>query len=65
METQTVGYDIKQGDVMKLNVASPSDIVVTNGESWKCPVYVKRMPPCRGNCPSSEDIRGYLTYVAQ
>jgi len=65
METQTVGYDIKQGDVMKLNVGSPSDIVVTNGESWKCPVYVKRMPPCRSNCPSSEDIRGYLTYVAQ
>ncbi|MBI3583308.1 MAG: FAD-dependent oxidoreductase [Nitrospinae bacterium] len=65
METQTVGYDIKQGEVVKLKVASPSDIVVTNGESWKCPVYVKKMPPCRSNCPSSEDIRGYLTYIAQ
>ncbi|MHB8792112.1 MAG: NAD(P)-binding protein [Thermoleophilia bacterium] len=30
-----------------------------------CPVYVRRMPPCRNACPSSEDIRGHLTRVAQ
>lgn len=51
--------------VIKIKVASPSEIIVTNGESWKCPVYVKKMPPCRSKCPSSEDIRGYLTYIAQ
>jgi len=33
METQTVGYDIKQGDVMKLNVASPSDIQMVKAGS--------------------------------
>jgi NADPH-dependent glutamate synthase beta subunit-like oxidoreductase len=37
---------------------------VTGGESWKCPVYVRKMAPCRAGCPSSEDIRGYLTVVA-
>lgn len=48
-----------------LKKADPEDIVVTNGSSWKCPVYARRMPPCRSECPSREDIRGYLTYVAQ
>lgn len=41
------------------------DVVVRNGRSWKCPVYVQRTPPCRDACPSSEDIRGYLTNIAQ
>jgi len=40
-------------------------IVVRNGRSWKCPVYVQRLPPCRNKCPASEDIRGYLTTIAQ
>ncbi len=54
-----------QTEVVKLKTASPSEMIVTNGESWQCPVYVRQMPPCRSECPSSEDIRGYLTYVAQ
>ena len=41
------------------------EIVVRNGRSWKCPVYVQRLPPCRNKCPASEDIRGYLTTIAQ
>ncbi|MCP4040534.1 MAG: FAD-dependent oxidoreductase, partial [Gammaproteobacteria bacterium] len=41
------------------------EAVVQNGRSWKCPVYVQRTPPCRNECPSSEDIRGYLTNIAQ
>ncbi|MBI3354865.1 MAG: FAD-dependent oxidoreductase [Nitrospirae bacterium] len=65
METQLLEEIISETGVIKLKTASPSDIVVTSGESWKCPVYVKKMPPCRSKCPSSEDIRGYLTYVAQ
>ena len=48
-----------------LKKADPEEIVVTNGSSWKCPVYVRKLPPCRMECPSKEDIRGYLTYVAQ
>ncbi len=48
----------------KNKITPPSDMVVTGGESWKCPVYVRKMPPCRAECPSSEDIRGYLTVVA-
>ncbi len=43
----------------------PEEVVVRNGRSWKCPVYVQRLPPCREECPSSEDIRGYLTGIAQ
>ncbi|MDH5541731.1 MAG: NAD(P)-binding protein [Nitrospinota bacterium] len=48
-----------------LRKGDPEKIVVTNGQSWKCPVYVQSLPPCRSECPSSEDIRGYLTQVAQ
>lgn len=52
-------------EVIKLKTESPEEVVVVNGTSWKCPVYVRRMPPCRSSCPTSEDIRGYLTIVAQ
>lgn len=52
-------------EVVKLKTPSPEEVVVVNGSSWKCPIYVRRMPPCRSNCPTSEDIRGYLTIVAQ
>ncbi|MEK7817224.1 MAG: FAD-dependent oxidoreductase, partial [Actinomycetota bacterium] len=55
----------KAGAIIKNKVADPSEVEVVNGVSWQCPVYVKRMPPCRSECPSSEDIRGYLTYIAQ
>ncbi len=41
------------------------EIIVTDGTSWKCPTYVRKLPPCRFECPSSEDIRGYLTHIAQ
>jgi len=34
-------------------------------DSGVCPIYVRRMPPCRNACPSSEDIRGHLTRIAQ
>ena len=30
------------------------------GHSYKCPTYVHRTPPCQGNCPAGEDIRGWL-----
>ncbi len=52
-------------EVIKIKTTSPGEVVVVNGASWKCPIYVRRMPPCRSNCPTSEDIRGYLTTVAQ
>jgi NADPH-dependent glutamate synthase beta subunit-like oxidoreductase len=41
------------------------EIVVRNGRSMKCPVYTQRLPPCRNECPASEDIRGYLTVIEQ
>ncbi|MBI5816606.1 MAG: FAD-dependent oxidoreductase [Nitrospinae bacterium] len=50
---------------MRLEKAVAEEIVVTSGSSWKCPVYVRKLPPCRNECPSSEDIRGYLTTIAQ
>ncbi|MEO5329224.1 MAG: NAD(P)-binding protein [Magnetococcus sp. THC-1_WYH] len=49
----------------KLGRFVAEEIVVRNGSSWKCPTYVQRIPPCRDACPSSEDIRGYLTTIAQ
>ena len=61
----TTALDLIQSGAMKLGKGPLEEIVVTNGSSWKCPVYVRRMPPCRTSCPSSEDIRGYMTVVAQ
>ncbi len=37
--------------------------VVEDGESYSCPTYVHRTPPCQGSCPSGHDIRGWLTIV--
>ena len=48
---------IESGE-MNLAKDDAEEIVVTNGASWKCPTYVRKLPPCRFECPSSEDIRG-------
>jgi len=37
--------------------------VVPDGESFSCPTYVHRTPPCQGSCPSGHDIRGWLAIV--
>lgn len=34
-------------------------------QSSQLPQYIAKRPPCTDTCPSSEDIRGYLTYIAQ
>ena len=34
-------------------------------QSTLLPRYVGKRPPCTDTCPSAEDIRGYLTYIAQ
>ena len=34
-------------------------VVAFGDHSHKCPVYVKRTPPCTASCPAGEDIRGY------
>ena len=58
--------DVTRGDVeAMLSKGDVEEIVVRNGTSWKCPTYVQRLPPCRDACPSSEDIRGWLTTIAQ
>jgi NADPH-dependent glutamate synthase beta subunit-like oxidoreductase/Pyruvate/2-oxoacid:ferredoxin oxidoreductase delta subunit len=31
--------------------------------TYKCPTYVQSTPPCQGNCPAGEDIRGWLNIV--
>ena len=36
---------------------------IQSGESYKCPTYVHRTPPCQGSCPSGHDIRGWLSIV--
>ncbi|MDJ0957917.1 MAG: NAD(P)-binding protein [Arenicellales bacterium] len=66
METTIFRNGLSRGEVdATLKPFDPEQIVVRNGRSWKCPVYVQRLPPCRNECPASEDIRGYLTTIAQ
>jgi len=38
---------------------------LTPMDTGRCPVYVRSLPPCKNACPSSEDIRGHLTRIAQ
>jgi NADPH-dependent glutamate synthase beta subunit-like oxidoreductase len=37
--------------------------VINQGESYLCPTYVQRTPPCQNACPSGHDIRGWLSIV--
>jgi len=37
--------------------------VIQIGESYICPTYVHRTPPCQASCPSGHDIRGWLSIV--
>jgi len=59
------GIEEVESGKMRLTKAHAEEIVVTSGSSWKCPTYIRKLPPCRHECPSSEDIRGYLTAIAQ
>lgn len=34
-------------------------VVAFGDHSHKCPVYIRRVPPCTAGCPAGEDIRGY------
>ncbi len=34
-------------------------VVAFGDHSHKCPVYIKKVPPCTMGCPANEDIRGY------
>ena len=36
-----------------------------NEDTGLRPYYVEKIPPCTFMCPSAEDIRGYITYIAQ
>ncbi|RJQ47444.1 MAG: FAD-dependent oxidoreductase [Gaiellales bacterium] len=64
METKTneAGSGFEE---VKIKLPDPEDYVLQDLDSGRCPVYVRRVPPCRTSCPSSEDIRGYLTAIAQ
>lgn len=37
--------------------------VINQGESYLCPTYIQRTPPCQNVCPSGHDIRGWLSIV--
>jgi NADPH-dependent glutamate synthase beta subunit-like oxidoreductase len=37
--------------------------VINLGESYLCPTYIQRTPPCQNACPSGHDIRGWLSIV--
>ena len=34
-------------------------VVAFGDESHKCPIYIKKVPPCTTGCPAGEDIRGF------
>ena len=40
-----------------------SEFQVVSGESYRCPTYVHRTPPCQNGCPSGHDVRGWLNIV--
>jgi NADPH-dependent glutamate synthase beta subunit-like oxidoreductase/Pyruvate/2-oxoacid:ferredoxin oxidoreductase delta subunit len=40
-----------------------SEDIIQRGESYICPTYFHRTPPCQGSCPSGHDIRGWLSIV--
>ncbi len=40
-----------------------ADQIFVGDESYKCPTYIHKTPPCQGSCPSGEDIRGWLAIV--
>jgi NADPH-dependent glutamate synthase beta subunit-like oxidoreductase len=66
METSIFREGLSRSEVETgLRITDLEEVVVRNGRSWKCPVYTQRLPPCRNECPASEDIRGYLTTIAQ
>ncbi len=56
---------VVETETIRMRVEPPGEIVVVNAESWKRPIYTRKMAPCRSECRTSEDIRGYLTHVAQ
>jgi len=60
MKTDPTFRKFKDGE----NKWTRMDSKIMRGEhSHKCPVYVHRAPPCQANCPSGEDIRGWLNIV--
>lgn len=65
MDYRHTAKDLVESGEMSLAKFEAGDVVLVSGASWKCPTYVRKLPPCRFECPSSEDIRGYLTYIAQ
>ncbi len=51
---------------VRLRSPDPSEAYpVQDNDNFECAVYVRREPPCKHACPSSEDARGYLTQIAQ
>jgi NADPH-dependent glutamate synthase beta subunit-like oxidoreductase/Pyruvate/2-oxoacid:ferredoxin oxidoreductase delta subunit len=36
---------------------------ISTGESYLCPTYIQRTPPCQNACPCGHDIRGWLSIV--
>ncbi len=52
--------------IVRVKSPVPSEAYpVIDNDNLDCAVYVRREPPCKNACPSSEDARGYLTQIAQ
>jgi NADPH-dependent glutamate synthase beta subunit-like oxidoreductase/Pyruvate/2-oxoacid:ferredoxin oxidoreductase delta subunit len=57
-------YEDTDRDTTDLDIKKKwSQEPITIGESYACPTYVHKTPPCQGSCPSGHDIRGWLSIV--
>ena len=61
----TTAVDLIQSVAMKLGKGPLRRSSSRTARAGSARSHVRRMPPCRTSCPSSEDIRGYMTVVAQ
>ncbi|MGB0748129.1 MAG: NAD(P)-binding protein [Magnetospiraceae bacterium] len=57
-ETQALNYTRYAND--DLSWDDLQEKIFSGDETYKCPTYVHRTPPCQGSCPSGHDIRGWL-----
>jgi NADPH-dependent glutamate synthase beta subunit-like oxidoreductase len=61
--TATQGRNFRRYRDGDTGPGSRSEAAARTGESYQCPIYVHRTPPCQSSCPSGHDIRGWLSIV--
>lgn len=60
-----MGIFKEKGKLKPAAISRRSSVRARTEISSARPVAVDKLPPCTGNCPSGNDIRGWLTVIAQ